>query len=108
MENIDKVVTSTEPENIQEEGLYIFFKSEDVVKVLLQTDYGKTINIFGFGIDFKISDLVPFVYSSFRTEFGLEYVVCIVPEGRNFFEEDFTELNEALFGRKEKGFVFNL
>lgn len=102
---ISKIITlETEESNEMLSILYLNKSGELVMS--LYTDYGNAITVFSL-----LPNLVmlPFEKSRYSyPESGLERITCIVPEGRNFFEEDFSELNRHLNLKDNGDFQFSM
>lgn len=105
----DSLETPSRDEN--DDGLVILYfdQNEDLI-LSINTNYSNTINVFFMGKSFgELNRFLPFVKTTeLHTASHLEHITCVVPEGKNFFEEDFTAFNEYLGMRKTKDFKFSM
>jgi len=104
---ISNIFTATDDEN----NLSILYFDQNLDYIFaINTDYGPTITIFFMKPEYgQISHLLPFVHrTNLYPETRLEQIVCRVPEGKNFFEEDFTAFNEYFGFEPSKDFKFSM
>lgn len=101
---------SLENPSNEEKLSILYFDQHDDLRISMNTDYTDTIEIFFMGNNFgALSQFLPFVKNTRNyIETQLEHVTCVVPEGRNFFEEDFTEFNSYLGLSKTRDFKFSM
>lgn len=104
---VSNIFTATDDEN----KLSILYFDQNLDYIFsINTDYGPTITIFFMKPECgQLSHLLPFVHSTkLYPETRLEHIVCRVPEGKNFFEEDFSALNIHLGLPPTKDFKFSM
>jgi len=86
-----------------------FFDDFNEPLVSIRSNYGGTVRIFCFDTHLNIEEVLPHVASFNRCEdINLTHVLCLVPEGENFFEADFSEFNRCLGLPDTKDFIFKL